>query len=72
MNKPLGAVSERVDNHCRVVYDKDDNTGEDLSYILNKKTKKVSKLRRDGNVWKLDAIVASEMVMTEPGFSRPA
>ena len=69
VNKPLGSVADRVDHGYRVVYDRDDDTGQDLSYILNKKTKKVAKMRREGNVWVLDAIVSSEMVTTD-GFSR--
>ena len=72
VNKPLGAVSDRVDNNCRVVYDKDLQTGDDLSYILNKSSGKVCKMRRDGNVWILDAVVERDMVMPEEGFSRPS
>ena len=70
VNKPLRAVADRVDHDCRVVYDKDVLTGQDLSYILNKMSGKVSKLRRDGNVWNFDAVVAADMVTNEPAFSR--
>ena len=46
------------------------DTGQDLSYILNKSSGRVMKMRREGNVWILDAIVSMDMVVTE-GFSRP-
>ena len=69
VNKPLGAVSDRVDHGYRVVYDKDMVTGADQSYALNKSTGRVSKMRREGNIWVLDAIVTAEMVVTED-FSR--
>ena len=69
VNKPLGAVSDRVDKGHRVVYDKDMDTGQDLSYILNKNNGKVAKMRRDGNVWVLDAVVNQEMLESN-GFSR--
>ena len=69
VNKPLAAVSDRVDNWCRVVFDKDMRTGQDLIYIFNKKTKRVVKLRRERNVWVLDATVSADAIETE-GFSR--
>ena len=72
VNKPLGSISDRIDKNCRVVYDKDMATGDDLSYILNKGSGKVMKMHRDGNVWILDAVVARDMVMPEEGFSRPS
>ena len=31
VNKPLGSVADRVDHGYRVVYDRDDDTGQDLS-----------------------------------------
>ena len=69
VNKPLGAVSDRVDKGHRVVYDKDMDTGQDLSYILNKSSGRVAKMRREGNVWVLDAVVNREMIEIN-GFSR--
>ena len=65
VNKPLAAVSDRVDNGCRVVFDKDLVTGQDLSYVYNKKTKKVMKLRREKNVWVIDAVVSADTVQNE-------
>ena len=68
-NKPLGAVADRVDNKCRVVYGQDDKTGQDLSYILDKPSGRGMKMRRTGKVWVLDAVVAKDMISPEL-FSR--
>ena len=57
VNKALGSIADRVDNNNRVVFDKDEHTGRDVSYILNKTKKKVIKMTREGNVWKVHAIV---------------
>ena len=46
-----------MDNNNRVVFDKDEHTGRDVSYILNKTKKRVIKMTREGNVWKVHAIV---------------
>jgi hypothetical protein len=43
-------------------------TGEDLSYMIHKPTKKVFRFRREKNVWILDAVVTAESVF---GFSGP-
>ena len=69
VNKPLGSVADRVDNSCRVVYDKNEDTGEDQSYILHKPSGRIMKMRREGKVWKLDAAVAKDMLPAEL-FSR--
>ena len=69
VNKPRGAVADRVDNKCRVVYDQDDKTGQDLSYILDKTSGRVMNMRRTGKVWVLDAVVAKDMISPEL-FSR--
>ena len=57
VNKALASIADRVDHGYRVIFDKDDRTGKDVSYMLHKKTKKVVKMTRDGNVWKVAAIV---------------
>ena len=61
-----------MDHRCRVVFDKDDDTDEDVSYIYDKAARKTTKMRRDGNVWKVDAIVVPSMIMSdqEMDFSR--
>ena len=73
VNKPLMSISDRVDHRCRVVFDQDDETGEDLSHIYNKKTKKKKmKLNRVGKVWVLDCTVTSEFISElSSAFSRP-
>ena len=50
VNKALMSISDRVDNQCRVVFDQDDSTGEDLTHIFNKKTKQKMRLKRVGKV----------------------
>ena len=57
VNKPLGSVAYFVDRNYRVVYDKNMETGEDMSYMVFKPTKEVYRFRRDKNIWILDAIV---------------
>ena len=60
VNKALGAIADRVDNNYRVVFDKNMETGHDSSYILNKRTKKIMKSSRIGNVWVIEAIIDAE------------
>ena len=57
VNKALASIADRVDHNCKVVFDRDELTGKDQSYILNKTTKRVIKMTRVGNVWKIDAII---------------
>ena len=68
VNKVLASVSYLVDHNHRVTFDKDLETGRDISFILNKKTGDSIKMRRDRNVWVIDAYVTDD---TEPGFTRP-
>ena len=62
VNKPLMSISDRVDNRCRVVFDQDDDTGEDITHVFNKVTKQRIKLRRVGKVWVLDCTVDADML----------
>ena len=62
VNKPLMSISDRVDKNCRVVFDQDDATGEDLTHIYNKKTKKRMKMKRIGKVWILPCTVTKEFI----------
>ena len=57
VNKILASVSTLVDSMCRVTFDQDEATGEDLSIILNKRTGDTIKMRRERNVWVVDAYV---------------
>ena len=65
VNKVLAAVSALVDTNHRVVFDKDEKTGEDVSYILNKTTGEFIRMRRDRNVWILDAFIEEDFDETE-------
>ena len=70
-NKPLGCVADRVDDRCRVVFDKDDETGEDVSRIHDKSSGTMTRMRRTGKTWKPDAIVEAKYITdTKPVFSR--
>ena len=69
VNKALAAIADRVDNGYRVVFDTDDETGRDASYLYHKKTKRLIKATRIGNVWVIDAIVNMEDV-TDESFAR--
>ena len=69
VNKALGSVAYVVDKAFRVVYDKNMDTGEDMSYMIHKPSKKTFRFRRERNVWILDAMVGSESIFGD--FSRP-
>ena len=72
VNKPLLCIADRVDDRCRVIFDQDDETGEDLTCIINKRTGTKNMLRRIGKVWVLDAIVRADMISnSESDFIRP-
>ena len=68
VNKALVSGVYMVDFSFRLVYDKDMDTNEDLSYMIHKATKRAFRFRREKNVWILDAVVAADSVF---GFSRP-
>ncbi len=57
VNKALASIADRVDHGYRVTFDKDEKTGRDASYMLHKKSKKIIKMTRHGNVWRVEAIV---------------
>ena len=60
VNKVLASVSYMVDSGHRVTFDKCETTGVDLSFIVNKKTGDTVKMRRDRNVWIIDAFVDND------------
>ena len=60
VNKVLASVSSLVDTRHRVVFDKDDKTGLDISFITNKVTGKSVKMRRERNVFEIDAFVEED------------
>ena len=61
VNKALCAISYMVDHRYKVVFDRDEKTGVDLSHMYNKVTGKYLKLRRERNVWVLDATIDAEL-----------
>ena len=65
VNKVLASVSSLVDSGHTVTFDKDPETGVDLSRIIHKKTGKSVPMRRDRNVWTIDTFVNDDA-----GFSR--
>ena len=68
VNKVLASVSYLVDHHHRVIFDKDDEIGQDISYNINKKTGAEIKMRRTNNVWVIDAFVEED---PDELFARP-
>ena len=65
----LASVSYLVDHNHRVVFDKDEATGRDISFITNKATGASIKMRRDRNVWVIDAYISDD---GDSSFTRPA
>ena len=70
MNKALGSISYLVDNGYRIVFDKDEKTGKDMSMMYHKESKAAARFRRVKNVWVLDAIIDADD--EEQGFHRHA
>ena len=69
VNKALAAVSALVDSNHRVVFDKDMATGADISCITDKATGVGTKMRRERNVWVVDAYVEDSDLSLD--FARP-
>lgn len=55
VNKAMGSVAYFVDRGYQVVFDKDDDTGEDISRMTHKAAGRVSRIRRQRNIWIFDA-----------------
>ena len=66
VNKAIGSVSYLVDNGYKVIFDKDQASGKDLSLMIHKASSRITRFRRDRNIWVLDAMAKPE------GFGRPA
>ena len=60
VNNILSSVSALVDTGHRVVFEKDEATGVDCSFIVHKGTNESIRMRRDRNVWVIDAFVDEE------------
>ena len=70
----LAAVSALVDLGNKVIFDRDPKTGADLSFLVHKATGRATKLRRERNVWVLDAWIEEEEELppdNNSGFGRP-
>ena len=61
VNKAL-SISDRVDHRCRVVFDQDEETGEDISHIFDKGSRRKLKFDRVGKVWVLDCSVTEDFL----------
>ena len=44
----------------RVIFDQDEKTGVDTSHIFNKKTGTTTKMKRERNVWTIEAFIDEE------------
>ena len=77
VNKALMSISDRVDHRCRVVFDQDEETGEDISHIFDKQSRRKLKLTRVGKVWVLECSVTEDFLPTDlvpknnSGFTGP-
>ena len=60
VNKVLASVSSLVDTGHVVTFEKDERTGMDLSFITHKSSGRSIKMRRERNIWTIDAFVNDE------------
>ena len=66
VNKVLASVSSLVDAGHRVTFEKDDVTGLDMSYIVNKSSGESIKMHRERNVWTIDTFVNEDLDFIRP------
>ena len=71
VNKTLAAVSTLVDAGHKVTFDRDEATGVDTRFITHKASGTSLKMRRERNVWVIDAYVKDEEGQSDQLFSRP-
>ena len=72
VNKAFGSVSYMVDRGFRVIFDKDEASGKDVSMMVHRATGRATRFRRDRNVWVLDAYVKDGNVVSVPAVNVPA
>ena len=60
VNKILASVSALVDSGHRVTFKCDEDNGVDCSFITHETTGESIRMRRDNNVWVIDAYVDEE------------
>ena len=71
VNKTLASVSALVDSGHVVTFNRDEKTGIDTSVITHKKSGRSTKMRRERNVWVIDAYVDDDTDKSMcPLFSR--
>ena len=68
VNKVLASVSYLVDQGYRVVFEKCQKSGRDMSLISRQSDNTMIKMRRDRNVWLIDAWVEEDI---DEDFRRP-
>ena len=68
VNKALASISYLVDNGYKVTFDKDDK-GNDMSMMMHKPSKRITRFRREKNVRVLDAMIDTS---PDTDFPRPA
>ena len=71
VNKALASVSTMVDSGYRVIFDKDEKTGKDLSFATHKASGESIRLIREKNVWVIDAYISEHGPSKAEGFGRP-
>ena len=71
MNKVLAAVSSLVDSGHKVIFDRDEVTQVDTSFIVHKQSGTSTKLRRERNVWVVDAWIEEEEEERPPDIDSP-
>ena len=72
VNKVLASVSYLgvVDHNRRLVFDQDLDTGEDIIFIAKKTHGELIKMRRDRNVWVIDAYIEDDTEQGSVGRSK--
>ena len=71
VNKTLASVSALVDSGHVVTFDKDKHTGMDTSFITHKESGRSTRMRRERNVWVIDAYLEDDTARdTNSLFSR--
>ena len=71
VKKTLAAVSALVDAGHRVVFDRDENSKLDTSFITHKASGNSLKMRRERNVWVIDAYLEEDEGDIDSVFTRP-
>ena len=71
VNKALGSVSYMTDMGYRVIFDRDEKTGVDMSRMEHKATGRTTRFRREKNIWVLDAYAKDGEIISEPFVRQP-